>query len=78
MRGAPGKYLDKCEAALVEFTEGETPVRYSDPRAEDDEEMETGDEDHLQSSGVSCNTGARSDYRAMPGTMTQAGRLRSL
>jgi len=25
MRGAPGKYLDRCEGALFEFTEGETP-----------------------------------------------------
>jgi len=47
MRGAPGKYLDRCEGALFEFTEGETPVRYSDPRTEDDEEMEDSDEDRL-------------------------------
>jgi hypothetical protein len=55
--GAPGKYLDKCEAALFEFTEGETPMRYSDPRAEDDKETETGDKDRLKNSGVSHDTG---------------------
>ena len=47
MRGAPGRYIAKCEDALFEYTEGEKPFRYFDPWDEEAEEGEIGGEDAL-------------------------------